>query len=125
MTTTLQEALIKAGLVKREKVEEARRGKPSPKGRGGHRPPQQTEKKSVGFLEGKHHHHIRAACESCEKTSPDVEYYEHRNQVLPKWLCVECADRSQIEDKFRQTVQSQHAQSGRFRRQYGPTKLFK
>lgn len=108
MTTTLQEALIKAGLAGRDKLKKSK------------------AKKSVGFLEGKHHHHLRTECEACRKGSPDVEYYEHAHKGLPhKWLCVKCADACNILDQYRQTMQSPHAQQGVFRRQYGPTKVFK
>lgn len=108
MTQTLQQALIKAGLVSKEKLKKA------------------ESKRKPGFIEGKHHHHIRTECEACGKSSPDVEYYEHKNRSLDKkWLCVKCADTYNISDDFRQTVQSQHAKSGLFRRQYGATKVFK
>ena len=114
MTQTLQQALIKAGLVSKEKLKKAEEEK------------KKRTKKSVGFIEGKHHHHIRTACEACGKSSPDGDYSEHKNRNLDKkWLCVKCADTHNISDEFRQTVQSQHAKSGLFRRQYGRTKIFK
>lgn len=164
MTQTLQQALLKAGLVTQEKLKKAETEKkaaqraarasqkpppaPAPKAaapaKSGtsaipHRPPPPSRplkparpsethapKKSLGFIEGKHHHHIRTQCEACGKSSPDVEYYEHRNRALDKyWLCVRCADDNNILDEFRQTVQSSHAQKGFFQRGYGPTKVFK
>lgn len=80
----------------------------------------------MGFIEGMHHHHLRTQCEACEKSSPDVEYYEHRNRALDKyWLCVRCADTNNILDEFRQTMQSSQSQKGLFQRGYGPTKIFR
>jgi hypothetical protein len=130
MTQTLQQALLKAGLVSKEKlkkVEEEKKKAARPHhDKGGQGKSQQAQKKSVGFIEGKHHHHIRTECEACGKTLPDVEYYEHKNKSLDKcWLCVRCADAYNILDEYRQTVQSQHAKSGLFRREYGATKVFK
>jgi len=82
--------------------------------------------RSPGFIEGKHHHHIRTDCEACGRTSPDVEYYEHRNRSLDKyWLCVKCADDNNILDDFRQTMQSSQSQRGLFQRGYGHTKIFR
>lgn len=184
MTQTLQQALLKAGLVSQEKLKKAEAEKkaaqraaqhPAPRvpgrpaqGPAGGRPPSSAAPRPVpaprpqapqnaapapkaassvprpkaetapraqaparaeqkpGFIEGKHHHHIRTHCEACGKNSPDVEYYEHRNRALDKyWLCVRCADDNNILDEFRQTMQSSHAQRGFFQRGYGPTKVFK
>lgn len=150
MTQTLQEALLKAGLVSKEKLQKADADKKAAERakrmEGKPRPPQQAaphkapprkaapapraevppKKKSLGFIEGKHHHHSRTDCESCGKTSPDVEYYEHKNRSLDKyWLCVKCADDHNIHDDFRQTVQSPQAMKGLFQRGYGPTKMFR
>lgn len=70
----------------------------------------QTSQKQVTF------------CESCSGTFPDVEYYEHKNKILSaKWLCCRCADKNCIHDDTRQTVQSDFAKRGLFRREYGPT----
>ena len=122
MTTTLQEALLKAGLVSKEKLKKVEAEQRRPQGRRGSVPPA----RSKGFIEGKHAHHLRNQCEHCERFSPDVEYYEHRNQSLSeKWLCVKCADQYNIEDRYRQTMQSQNTKSGLFRREYGATKVFK
>ncbi|MBI2083413.1 MAG: hypothetical protein HYT76_07560 [Deltaproteobacteria bacterium] len=119
MTTTLQQAMIKAGLVSKKKVEELTNQESPKRGRP-------SGDKKPGFIEGKHHHHLRTECEACKKSSPDVEYYEHRNQSLvAKWLCLTCADYYKIHDDCRQTVQSSHSQSKLFRRSYGPTKVFK
>lgn len=182
MTQTLQEALLKAGLVSKEKLAKAEaekkatqraqrqhqqdnRGNQRPRaGQAGHfgsnrganpdtphrdskpvQPPQPSgprkapppprpatprtpppPKKGPGFIEGKHLHHIRTNCEACGRSSPDVEYYEHKNRALDKyWLCVKCADDNNILDEFRQTMQSSHAQKGFFQRGYGPTKIFR
>lgn len=162
MTQTLQQALLKAGLISEDKLKKAEADKKaaqraakmarqqppqplrkdpranSPKADAAKPAPQATQrparpapsrpappKKSVGFIEGKHLHHIRTLCDACERSSPDVEYYEHRNRSLDKyWLCVRCADDNNILDEFRQTVQSSHAIKGVFRRNYGPTKVF-
>lgn len=114
MSNSLKDAMLKAGLVSKEKVEKDKakdqRKKLNKKG------PQQS---------GVHKHHIHTDCGVCKRPAPDVEYYEHRNRsVDAKWLCLECADRLSIHDDFRQTNQSQQAMSNRFLRQYGPTKKF-
>ncbi len=153
MTQTLQDALLKAGLVSKEKLKKAEiekkqaeraertgarmeaRKEPPKKAVPGKAPPRKVTpprefrppaKKSLGFIEGKHHHHLRTDCEACGKNSPDVEYYQHHDKRLEKfWLCVRCADDRSIPDSTRMTMQSQHAQSGLFRRNYGATKVFK
>ena len=127
MTQTLQQALLKAGLVKEKPKTSKPIAKTTPHPRPISRPPQNPpQKKSVGFLEHKHHHHLRTDCEACGKSSPDVEYYEHKSKRLDKyWLCVRCADSNSISDQFRQTVQSSHSKTGMFRREYGATKVFK
>ncbi len=156
MTQTLQDALLKAGLVTAEKLKRAEQDKkaaqrahakppipvatPRPAAKpmaAGAKPelkprPKPSfsrpfpEKKGPGFLEHKHLHHLRTDCESCKKSSPDVEYYEHPNKSFQYyWLCVKCADDHSILDQYRQTKQSQHAMSGIFRRNYGPTKIFR
>lgn len=152
MTQTLQEALLKAGLVSKEKLQkvasekkmaerrEREAAKPQPPRpplkakvvplkqssqrfeRKAAERPVEPKKKTLGFIEGKHHHHLRTDCEACEKSSPDVEYYQHPNRSFPHyWLCVRCADEHNILDDFRQTKQSQHSMSGAFRRNYGRT----
>ncbi len=151
MTQTLQEALLKAGLITQDKLKKAEADKKAAQRAQRHPPPQASApqkkapprktapapraptpppppppKKSVGFIEGKHHHHMRTNCDACGRSSPDVEYYEHKNRALDKyWLCVRCADDNNILDEFRQTMQSSHAQKGFFQRNYGPTKIFK
>ncbi|HSA59514.1 MAG TPA: hypothetical protein VLJ37_07495 [bacterium] len=153
MTQTLQQALLKAGLISQDKLKKAeaekkaaeraarfpkkeeRRPPPPPKLAAPKpakpappppRPAAPPPKKSLGFIEGKHHHHIRTQCEACGRPSPDVEYYEHKNRALDKyWLCVRCADDNNILDDFRQTMQSSQSQKGIFQRGYGPTKVFR
>lgn len=129
MTTTLQQALLKAGLVANKKLPEkkpekktilkpAREERPKPSFKESSRP--------LGFIEKKHIHHLRTDCEACKKSGPDVEYYEHRNKILDvRWLCVKCADYYNISDEYRQTMQSQFAMGRRFIRGYGATKVFK
>ncbi len=151
MTQTLQQALLKAGLISEDKLKKAEADKKAAQraakmGAAASRPSQTQatkpssphqrpsrlpapreapQKKSPGFIEGKHLHHIRTLCDACGRSSPDVEYYEHKNRSLEKyWLCVRCADDNNILDQFRQTVQSSHAIKGVFRRNYGPTKVF-
>ena len=123
MTTTLQEALLKAGLVKKKDTSEKKVEKKGFVNRG----PQKTFKQEKpGFLEGKHHHQLRTECDACQRSGPDVEYYEHTNRMLTaKWMCLRCADTNKIHDNSRQTMQSQFASSGKFLREYGPTKVFK
>ncbi len=125
MTTTLQEALLKAGLIKKKEAEKKTENKAVVrKGPG----PRETfnKQEKPGFLEGKHHHHIRTECDACRRSGPDVEYYEHSNRMLnAKWLCLRCADTNKVHDNSRQTMQSQFASSGKFLREYGPTKVFK
>lgn len=68
---------------------------------------------------------VRSDCEYCGKYKPDVEYYMHNNKFVGvRWLCMACADEYKILDDCRQTHQSTDARSGRFIRQYGPTKKF-
>lgn len=68
-------------------------------------------------------HTIRNQCELCDKFSPDVEFYEHRNRhVEKKWLCMKCADTNNISDDVRRTAQSPYARGGRFLREYGHTR---
>jgi len=73
----------------------------------------------------KHEHHHRTECESCKKTTPDVEYYQHSLKTLTaRWLCIPCADQHKILDDCRQTEQSDFSLRKTFRRLYGPTKRF-
>ena len=115
MAQSLKEALLKAGFVSKEKLAPKPRRQAVP-----------AKKKTVGFLEGKHLHHLRTECEACRKSAPDVEYYEHSKKSLAaKWLCIQCPDAENILDNFRQTVHSEQAMRRLFQRRYGPTKVFK
>ena len=144
MTQSIQEAMLKAGLVTKEKlkqVEQEKKAASRPQ-RPVIKPP--FVKKTVAATSkiqtkpsapkpeikkrepAKHLHHIRTDCEGCQKSSPDVEHYLHTNRSFNAfWLCVRCADAHNISDEYRQTAQSQHAMSGLFRREYGATKVFR
>ena len=147
MTQSIQEAMLKAGLVTKEKLKQVEQEK-----KAASRPPRPQRpvikppfvklpvktaskfqaKPSIPKPEikkrepAKHLHHIRTDCEGCRKSSPDVEHYLHTNRSFNAfWLCVRCADAHNISDECRQTIQSQHAMSGLFRREYGATKVFR
>lgn len=68
------------------------------------------------------HQEKRDFCEVCELVQPDVERFTHRNpRVDAEWICVNCADKNEIHDKFRKTAQSDFNKQGRYQRFYGPT----
>jgi hypothetical protein len=119
MAQTLQEALLKAGLVSKEKLDRQKR----PRHPHSNQPRPSGPPPSPSILEEKvHEHHLRTECEACKKSGPDVEFYEHSNRMLNvKWLCIKCADTHRISDQCRKTQQSQFARSGRFLREYGAT----
>jgi hypothetical protein len=132
MASSLQEALLKAGMVTQKKIEQAAAAKksfsrPPPRKKGSaprRRPP--PVRQAPGFIEHKNIQHIRTDCEACKKSAPDVEYYEHTNKRLSvKWLCVNCADNNNIMDDCRQTMQSEQSMRKVFTRRYGKTKIFK
>jgi hypothetical protein len=126
MTTTLQQALIKAGLANNKKLPEKPAEKKGVLKKGPPRGSFSEVQNPVGFVEKKHKHHLRTECDACQKSGPDVEYYEHKNRILDaKWLCIKCADTYNIHDDCRETIQSQFAMTGRFIRGWGPTKVFK
>jgi hypothetical protein len=107
MSSSIKDAMIKAGLISKEQI---RREDIESKG------PKQK---------GVHEHHVKTHCAQCNRPAEDVEYYEHTNRSLAsKWLCVACADKHWIHDDTRQTQQSMAALSQRFQRFYGPTKRF-
>ncbi len=115
MTTTLQQALLKAGLVSKDQLKKAeaekmavhsQRGSAasdslrdadrSARSGRGRQPRRGVEGRAPRALprggatrapinDGKHHHHIRTECDACGKGSPDVEYYEHKNRSLDKY----------------------------------------
>ena len=102
--SSLKDALLKAGLSS-TKVENERKTK---------------YKKDKTKIEK--HQEKRNFCEVCETTQPDVEHFKHRNaRVDARWICVNCADKNEIHDKFRVTAQSDFNRQGRYQRFYGPT----
>ena len=101
----LKSALLKAGF-KASKSENERQK----------REPWLKAKKSVK------HQEQRNYCEVCETIQPDVEKYKHRNPTVEaEWICVSCADKNLIDDKFRVTSQSDFSIKKTFRREYGQT----
>ncbi|MBF0493384.1 MAG: hypothetical protein HQM15_11480 [Deltaproteobacteria bacterium] len=119
MTTTLQEALLKAGLAKSKSLPDQKDKKKTILKSGEQRPAQ------ARFDNREDKAPIRTFCEACKRSGPDIELYEHQNRLISaKWICVRCADTHNIHDNTRQTHQSQHAKNGMFRREYGPTKVF-
>jgi len=71
------------------------------------------------------HQHQRNYCEVCHTVQPDVERYIHKNPTVDaQWICSACADRSLISDETRVTNQSDFANNGTFRREFGATKKF-
>ena len=101
---SLKDALLKAGL-KSAKTENERQSK------------YKSDKTKV-----EKHQEKRDFCEICECIQPDVEKFKHRNpRVDANWICVNCADKNEIHDKFRITHQSSFAKQGRYQRFYGPT----
>lgn len=101
---SLKDALLKAGLSS-SKVQNDRKAK---------------LKKDKTKVEK--HQEKRDYCEVCDTTQPDVERFKHRNaRVDAQWMCVNCADKNEIHDKFRVTAQSDFARQGRYQRFYGPT----
>lgn len=68
------------------------------------------------------HQEQRNYCEACESIQPDVEKYNHRNPIVDaKWICVSCADKNMIDDKYRVTAQSDFSIKNIFRREFGQT----
>lgn len=68
------------------------------------------------------HQEQRNFCEVCELIQPDVERYKHRNPTIDaEWICLRCADKNEIDDKFRVTDQSDVNKKGFFRREHGIT----
>jgi ribosomal protein L44E len=102
--SSLKDALMKAGLSS-SKVENVRKSK------------YKSDKTKV-----EKHQEKRNFCEVCETTQPDVEHFKHRNsRIDAQWICVNCADKNEIHDKFRTTAQSDFNLQGRYQRFYGPT----
>jgi RNase P subunit RPR2 len=102
--SSLKDALMKAGLSS-SKTENERKSK---------------YKKDKTKVEK--HQEKRNFCEVCETIHPDVERFKHKNsRVDAQWICVNCADKNEIHDKFRVTAQSDFNKQGRYQRFYGPT----
>lgn len=107
MSSSMKDALIKAGLVSKETIRKEK--------------VENTDVKQKGI----HEHHLKTYCPQCNKNAEDVEYYNHTNRSLKSpWLCLVCADKFNIHDDMRQTQQSPTSRAGRFQRFYGPTKRF-
>jgi len=107
MAKSLKDQLMQAGF-KTAKMENER---DSAKGR----PEKESEKHQV----------TRNFCEHCELIHPDVEHYKHRMPTTDaEWMCLACADKLMIDDKFRATHQSDMAKRKMFRRFFGMTKDF-
>jgi hypothetical protein len=71
------------------------------------------------------HQKTRNFCEVCELIQPDVERFKHNNPTVDaEWICSACADKESILDEFRMTHQSNFAIQKRYRREFGPTKVF-
>jgi hypothetical protein len=72
----------------------------------------------------KHQEH-RNFCDVCELIHPDVERFKHKNPTIDaEWICLNCADKEEIDDRFRVTNQSEFAKTKRYRRFFGATKDF-
>lgn len=71
------------------------------------------------------HQKARNFCEHCNLIHPDVELYKHRMPTTEaEWICLGCADKLMIDDRFRKTRQSDVSKKGMFRRYFGATKDF-
>lgn len=68
------------------------------------------------------HQEQRNFCEVCDSVQPDVERYNHRNPTIDAhWICVSCADKNMIDDKYRVTSQSDFSVKKLFKREFGAT----
>jgi len=103
MSKSLKDALLQVGLRSTKTANE----REAPKGR----PVKKIEK----------HQFARTFCEICERDLPDVEKYRHPS-VTAEWICIACADRNMIDDKFRRSHQSEMADKNMFKRFYGATR---
>lgn len=103
MSKSLKDALLNVGLrsTKTANEREAVKGRPA-------------KKSEV-------HQRARTFCEICERDLPDVERYRHPS-VTAEWICIACADRNMIDDKFRRSHQSEMADKKMFKRFYGATR---
>ena len=107
MKKSLKDQLMDAGF-RSDKMENHRK---SAKGRER----KQSEKHQV----------TRNFCEHCQLIQPDVERYKHRMPTTEaEWICLSCADKLMIEDRFRVSQQSDVSKKGMFKRYFGATKDF-
>ncbi|MFA4875149.1 MAG: hypothetical protein WC956_10390 [bacterium] len=108
----LKQALLNAGLISKDKLKEIEKEK--------------VKARHVKESKKMREDQLRIVCDACGKSAPDVERYIHKNRLIEgkEWLCLRCADDSQIDDECRVTNQSSQAQVKLFRRQYGRTKKF-
>jgi hypothetical protein len=105
---SLKDQLLQAGL----------RATQSPKA-----PNEREQIKKKQITEAVIHQEQRNYCEECRQVFPDVELYYHRNPTTEaEWICVKCADRLKIDDRFRQTAQSDTSIKKMFRREHGTTR---
>jgi len=71
------------------------------------------------------HQTTRNFCEHCSLIHPDVERYRHNMPTTEaEWICLVCADKLMIDDRFRVTEQSDMSKKKMFRRYFGQTKDF-
>ena len=105
MSKSLKDALLKAGL-QSSKTQNDR-----------------VQKKGTNLKQSEKHQYTRTFCEVCELDHGDVERYKHRNPTIDaEWICLGCADKNMIDDRFRVTMQSELSKKGNFRRYFGATK---
>ena len=103
--SSMKDALIKAGFKPKQGENERQK-----------RAHWEKVKKSV------QHQEQRNYCEVCDSIQPDVEKYNHRNPTITaQWICVSCADKNLIDDKFRVSAQSDFSIKKLFKREYGMT----
>tara|TARA_R110000868_G_scaffold269233_3_gene528623 strand:- start:1809 stop:2180 length:372 start_codon:yes stop_codon:yes gene_type:complete len=103
MAKSLKDALLQAGLHGTKNANERQHVKGRP-----------ANKSEV-------HQRARTFCEVCERDLPDVERYQHPS-FDKDWICIACADRNMIDDKFRRSHQSEMADKSMFKRFYGATR---
>ena len=107
MKTSLKDALLKAGLRSSKQANE------------------RTKIKGRQERSSEKHQKTRTFCEICATDHADVEHYKHRNPTIDaQWICLSCADKNMIDDKFRVTRQSELSLKKNFKRFYGATRVF-
>lgn len=103
--SSMKDALIKAGFTPKKGENEREKRK-------------QWDKVKKSVI----HQEQRNFCEVCESIQPDVEHYKHRNPTVDaQWICVSCADKNLIDDKFRVSAQSDFSIKKLFKREFGAT----